>query len=104
MFLTVFSIIGALLIGGGAVVAYNSTSAKRKSKSAGEQAAKILEDAQKTAKELTLEAKTEALRTAEAAKRDEKERRAQITQTEQQLIGRQSSLDQKLDELDRRGE
>lgn len=104
MFLIVVSLIGASLIGGGAVVSYNTFSTKRKSKSAGEQAAKIVKDAQAQAKELTLEAKTEALRVAEAAKREEKERRSAIAQTEQQLLTRQSNLDQKLEELDRRSE
>ncbi len=41
---------------------------------------------------------------AEGSKREERERRAGITQTEQQLLTRQSSLDQKLEELDRRSE
>jgi ribonuclease Y len=104
MFLEMFSIIGALLIGGGAAVSYNSYTGKRKSNSAAVQASKIVDDAKATAKELTLEAKTEALRVAESAKREERERRSQILQTEQQLLSRQSSLDQKIDELDRRGE
>ncbi len=104
MFLIVFSIIGASLMGGGAVASYNAYAAKHRSKTAGDQAAKILEEARANAKELTLEAKTEALRVAEAAKREEKERRSGIAQTEQQLLTRQSNLDQKLEELDRRSE
>lgn len=104
MFLQVVSLLGALLIGGGAAMSYSTYSAKRRTKSAVDQADKIVEAARISAKELTLEAKTEALRTAEAAKREEKERRNQISQTEQQLLSRQSSLDQKLEELDRRSE
>ncbi len=98
------SIIAALLLGGGAVATYNTVSTKRKSKSAGDQAEKIVKEAQAQAKEITLEAKTEALKLAEASKREERERRQQIAQTEQQLLSRQSSLDQKLDELDKRSE
>ncbi len=104
MLLTIFSMIGAFLIGGGAVMTYNNVSAKRKGKTASEQADKLVADAKAQAKEITLEAKTEALRVAEAAKREEKERRTAIAQTEQQLLNRQSNLDQKLEELDRRGE
>ena len=104
MFLEVVSILGALLIGGGAATSYSAYSTRRRTKSAGDQADKILETARVNAKELTLEAKTEVLRTSELAKREEKERRNQIAQTEQQLLNRQSNLDQKLEELDRRSE
>ncbi len=104
MFLEIFSVLGALLIGGGGVIVYNQVSTSRKAKSASDTATKLVADARNEAKSITLEAKTEALRTAEAAKREEKERRSQITQTEQQLMQRQGSLDQKLEELDRRGE
>ena len=104
MFLEIVSIIGALIVGGSASMTYNNYSSKRRTKTAGDQANKILEEARASAKELTLEAKTEALRTAEAAKKEERERRLQIAQTEQQLLNRQSSLDQKLEELDRRSE
>lgn len=104
MFMTLISMLGAFIIGGGSVVAYNNVSAKRKKQSATKQADKLVAEAKAQAKEITLEAKTEALRVAEAAKREEKERRNQIAQTEQQLLTRQSNLDQKLEELDRRGE
>jgi ribonuclease Y len=104
MFILVLSLIGASLVGGAAAVTYTNYSNRLHSKSAGDKASKILSEAQVAAKEITLEAKTEALRVAEGSKREEKERRAGITQTEQQLLSRQSSLDQKLDELDRRSE
>ena len=104
MYLIIVSIIGAAVIGGGAVASYTNLVTKRRSSAASDQASKILDEARANAKELTLEAKTEALRVAEAAKREEKERRTGIAQTEQQLLTRQSSLDQKLEELDRRSE
>jgi ribonuclease Y len=104
MFLEVVSIIGALIIGGGAGVSYTVIASKKRAQSASNEASKILSEARASAKELTLEAKTEALRTAEASKREEKERRNQLIATEQQLLNRQGSLDQKLDELDRRSE
>ncbi|HEX3082279.1 MAG TPA: Rnase Y domain-containing protein, partial [Candidatus Saccharimonadia bacterium] len=104
MFLIIFSLIGAAIIGGGAAFTYNTVANKRRSENAASQASKVLEEARAAAKELTLEAKTEALRIAEAAKREEKERRSGIAQTEQQLLNRQTTLDQKLEELDRRSE
>ena len=99
-----FPVLLALLAGGAAGYASNVVMAKRRGQAASDQAKKILDDAQAKAKEATLEAKAESLRLAEAAKRDEKERRLALNQTEQQLLQRQGSLDQKLEELDRRGE
>ena len=75
MYLIIVSIIGAAVIGGGAVASYTNLVTKRRSSAASDQASKILDEARANAKELTLEAKTEALRVAEAAKREEKERR-----------------------------
>jgi ribonuclease Y len=98
------SIIGALLVGGAAGFSYNVVAAKRKAKTASDEASKIIQDAHSEAKKVTLEAKGEALKVQEEAKRDEKERRNTLNQTEQQLLNRQASLDQKLEELDKRGE
>jgi len=97
-------IIGAALFGGAAGFSYNAVMDRRRAKAAGDQASKILEEAKAEAKELKLEAKSDALKLAEAAKREEKERRSTLEQTEQQLLKRQASVDQKLEELDRRQE
>jgi ribonucrease Y len=97
-------IISALLIGGAAGFSYNIVMTKRRSKSATDQASKIIDDAHSEAKKLTLDAKGEALKLADDAKREEKERRSALNLTEQQLLRRQSSLDMKLEELDRRSE
>jgi ribonuclease Y len=97
-------IIAALLVGGGAGFSYNTILSKRRAKSAGDEASKILATARNEAKQITLEAKGEALKMAEAAKREERERRQSLDETEKQLLNRQSSLDQKLEELDRRSE
>ncbi len=98
------SVIVALLFGGAAGFSYNAVLGKRRAKSATDQASKILDKARAEAKELTLEAKSESLKIAEAAKREEKERRGVLAQTEQQLLQRQASVDQKLEDLDRRQE
>jgi ribonucrease Y len=98
------SLIIALLLGGAAGFSYNVVMSKRRAKSATDQASKIVEDARTEAKQITLEAKSEALKLAEAAKREEKERRQALDQTEKQLLTRQDSLDQKLEELDKRSE
>jgi ribonuclease Y len=99
-----FPVLLALLAGGTAGYASNVVMAKRRGQAASDQAKKILDDANAKAKETALDAKAESLRMAEAAKRDEKERRLALNQTEQQLLQRQASLDHKLEELDKRGE
>jgi ribonuclease Y len=99
-----FSLLGALLLGGAAGFSYNVVRAKRRAKSATDSATKIVEDARTEAKKFLLEAKDETLKLAEATKRDEKERRSALNETERQLLQRQTNLDQKLEELDRRSE
>jgi ribonucrease Y len=96
--------IAALVIGGAAGFSHNYVIDKRKAQLAGDQAKKILDEARAEAKKVTLDAKADALRLAEEAKRDEKERRAALNQTEQQLLTRQGSLDSKLEDLDKRQE
>ncbi len=96
--------LAALLVGGGAGFSYNYISDKRKSKQAGEEAKRILNEARSESKKITGDARSDAMRLADEAKRDEKERRASLNQTEQQLLNRQASLDQKLEDLDRRQE
>jgi ribonuclease Y len=98
------TILISLLLGGAAGYGYSVYDNKRRAKSASDEAEKILQSAKTEAKNLTLEAKDEALKQAEAAKRDEKERRTALLQTENQLLHRQASLDTKLEDLDKRQE
>jgi ribonucrease Y len=92
----------AVLVGGAAGYGYSVVNMKRRGKSASEEADKIIDSAKTEAKKITLEAKDDALKQAEAAKRDERDRRAELLKTEQQLLQRQGSLDSKLEELDKR--
>ena len=101
MFLT---LIAAILVGGGAGYSYNMVAGKRRANSAQANAKQILDDANSKSRETLLEAKSEAIKLAETAKREESERRHQLNATEQQLLKRQASLDGKLDELDTRQE
>jgi ribonucrease Y len=98
------TLLGALVVGGASGFGIYFAAAQRRSKSATDQAAKIIEDAKSEAKKLTLEAKADALKLAEEAKREEKERRQTFSDTEKQLLSRQASLDQKLEDLDKRSE
>jgi ribonuclease Y len=99
-----FFVLSALIVGGAAGFSYQVIVNKRRARSATDEAAKILADAQREAKKITLDAKADALKQAEEAKRDEKERRSALNQTEQQLLQRQANVDQKLEDLDRRSE
>jgi ribonuclease Y len=98
------SIIGALLLGGAAGYSYTTVINKRRAKTASDEAAKIVTDARGEAKKITSDAKGDAAKLAEDSRREEKERRSALNQTEHQLLARQASLDQKLEELDKRGE
>jgi ribonuclease Y len=97
-------ILGAILFGGVAGYSYNYIAGQRKTGSATAKAQKTLDDAKSQAKEIILEAKTESLKVAQEAKKEENERRQQIADTEKQLLKRQSIVDEKLEELDRRQE
>lgn len=94
----------ALAAGGAAGFATNSYTSKNKSSNAENKAKKLLDEAQAKAKETTLGAKSEAIKIAEGAKREESERRKQLLDTENRLSTRETTLDKKLEELDRRSE
>ena len=96
--------LAAAVIGAGAGYFYNTFIGKRRTATASAKAKEVLDDARSKAKESILEAKSEALKLAEASRRDDNERRHQLTATETQLLNRQSSLDHKLEDLDRRQE
>jgi len=96
--------VAALAAGGAAGYATNTVTSKNKTAGAESKAKKLLDEAQAKAKETTLEAKTEAIKIAEAAKREENERRKQLLDTENRLSTRETNLDKKLEELDRRAE
>ncbi len=97
-------VVAALAAGGASGYAANIVTSKNKTSNAESKAKKLLEEAQAKAKETTLEAKTEALKIGEAAKREENDRRKQLLETENRLSTRETSLDKKLEELDRRAE
>jgi ribonuclease Y len=94
----------AAVIGGGAGYSYHYAIGKRRTATSSAKAKELLDDARTKAKETLYEAKTQALTYVETARREESERRAELSATEKQLLARQSSLDQKLENLDRRQE
>lgn len=77
---------------------------KRKLGSIEDQAEKELKKAKKEAEERLNKAREEANEIAEAARKDEQTRRREIKDIEARLLGREESIDKKLDVLDKRTE
>jgi len=99
----VVSVVAALVGVGGGVGAMYVVASKRRA-SAGDEAEKLLSEAEKNAKQLELEAQDKALKIAEGAAREEKQRREEISKVEKRVQDRETSLDRKLEELDTRAE
>lgn len=98
--ITIVAAIAALGVGFGAST-YNT---KKKIGSAEEQASKDKEKAKREATKLVNDAKEEALNLADEARKEEKKRRDEFKQIEVRLLDRQTNLDNKLDEIDKRAE
>lgn len=94
-----FAVIGAALGVGGATVI-----AQRRGANAGVKAEKIIAEAKNKASDIVLKAKDESLRFAEDTKKEEQIRRKELQKSEDRVAERESNLDRKLEELDRRGE
>lgn len=77
---------------------------KQKVGSAEAEVKKEKEKAKRDAQKLVAEAKEEALKLAEEARLEDKKRRDEFKNIEVRLLDRETSLDKKLDELDKRAE
>jgi ribonuclease Y len=82
----------------------NTVVTRRRVGSAEEQAKKELSKAKKEADKLVDQAREEAAKAIEEGKKEEQSRRKEVKELEQRLITRESTLDKKLDELDKRSE
>jgi len=82
----------------------NTYVTKRKLGSAQDQASKELSKAKREAAQKMDEARAEAAKVAEEARREEQSRRRELKDLEQRLVSREESLDNKLDQLDKRNE
>jgi ribonuclease Y len=86
--------------GAGGVFVYN----QRQGAAGAAKAEKLLAHAERKAKTIELEAKDKALKLTEEANRDEQKRRRDLTAIEHRLVERETSIDKKLEDLDRRSE
>ena len=98
--LTIGVAIAALVAGYG----YSNYSTKQKLGSAEAEAKKEKDKAKREATKLVNQAKDEAHEIAETARKDEQKRRNEAKDVERRLLDRETNLDKKLDELDKRAE
>jgi len=92
------------LVAAGAGFGVSTFTTKQKLGSAEENAKKELEKAKKESTKLVNEAKEEALKLADEARRDDLKRRNEVKEIEKRLLDRETNLDRKLDEIDKRAE
>jgi ribonuclease Y len=92
------------LVGAGIGFGASQTMTKKKIGTAEKEADKKLAKAKREASELVAKAKEEARGIADEARREESQRRKEIKEVESRLLDRETSLDRKLDELDKRAE
>jgi ribonuclease Y len=92
------------LLGLGAGYGANAVLTKKKLGSAEAEADKARLKAEKEAAKVVAEARDEAAKIAEEARKDEQTRRRELKDLENRLVQRESTMDSKLDELDKRTE
>jgi ribonuclease Y len=97
-------IIAVALIALGAGFGVSTYTTKQKLGNAEEEASKELEKAKKESAKLVAEAKEEAIKLADEARREDQKRRAEVKEIEKRLLDRETNLDKKLDEIDKRAE
>jgi ribonuclease Y len=94
----------AIVVALGAGFGASQYTTKKKIGSAEAEAKKEKEKAKREATKLVNEAKEEAHKIAEESRREDKKRRDEFKEIESRLLDRETSLDKKLDELDKRAE
>lgn len=96
----IIALVAGVLAGAGGAVAYERTQ-RIKGKTKSEH---TVAEAKNKASDIILEAKDKALAITDEAKKEEAEMRREIKKTEQRLADRESHIDSKLDNLDKRSE
>lgn len=94
----------ALIVGGGIGYGACSVITKQKAGDAENKAKKLLDDAKEEAKKTILNAKEEAIAIADEAKKEERERRNKLDDAEKRVADRETLLDNKLDQIEKRSE
>ncbi|MEI6741654.1 MAG: ribonuclease Y [bacterium] len=92
----------ALMVGGGVGYGANIVVTKQKTNDADNKAKKMLDEAKEDAKKKVLEAKEEAIKIAEESKKEERERRNKHDASEKRVADRETLLDNKFDQIEKR--
>ena len=92
----------ALMVGGGVGYGANIVVTKQKTNDADNKARKMLDEAKEDAKKKVLEAKEEAIKIAEESKKEERERRNKLDASEKRVADRETLLDNKIDQIEKR--
>ncbi len=92
----------ALMVGGGVGYGANIVVTKQKTNDADNKAKKMLDEAKEDAKKKVLEAKEEAIKIAEESKKEERERRNKLDASEKRVADRETLLDNKFDQIEKR--
>lgn len=92
----------ALVVGGGVGYGANVVVTKQKTNDAANKAKKMLDEAKEDVKKKILEAKEEAIRIAEESKQEERERRNKLDASEKRVADRETLLDNKIDQIEKR--
>ena len=102
VFIIVLAVLVALGIGIGTGFFFRASILGRRMKDAGEEASRILEEAEEQRKRALLEAKEEALGVRTAAESDLRERRSELQNQERRLANREENIERRSDNLDKR--
>lgn len=94
----------ALIVGGSIGYGASTVITKQKAGDAENKSKKLLEEAKEEAKKKVLEAKEESIRIADEAKKDERERREKLDAADKRVADRETLLDSKLDQIEKRTE
>ena len=94
----VIAVVAGLGLGAGSLFAYN----KKKENGGKNKADDLIRKAKHEAGDIVLEAKKEASRIASKSQAEEAERRKEWKRTENRLMERETSLDSKLDQLEKK--
>ena len=97
-------LIAGLVLGAGAGVGGFYAVSKNKEKGAKNKADELIRKAKHEASEIVLNAKKEASNINDKTQREENEHRKEWKKTENRLVERETLLDKKLDQLDKRSE
>jgi len=90
------------MVGGGVGYGANIVVTKQKTNDADNKAKKMLDEAKEDAKKKVLEAKEEAIKIAEESKKEERERRNKLDASEKRVADRETLLDNKFDQIEKR--